>query len=110
MGGLYTGGAYTWTIFCASVIVINKNINSDKQVGLYSGGLILGWAYIWNEVSVSTCGRLIHRGIIFGGGLYSEVYGNCIYSNCQMVWSDTIKCLSRIWRHRQIFKSLSVKY
>jgi hypothetical protein len=34
------------------VIVIN---NSDKQVGLYSGG-----AYIWNEVSVSTCGGLIH--------------------------------------------------
>ena len=50
------------------VIVIN---NSDKQVGLYSGGLIFGGgAYIWNEVSVSTCGGLIH-----GGGLYSEVYG-----------------------------------
>jgi hypothetical protein len=46
------------------VIVIN---NSDKQVGLYSGGLIFGGgAYIWNEVSVSTCGGLIH-----GGGLYS---------------------------------------
>ena len=32
------------------IIVIN---NSDKQVGLYSGGLILGGggAYIWNEVS-----------------------------------------------------------
>jgi hypothetical protein len=26
-------------------------------VGLYSGG-----AYIWNEVSVSTCGGLIHEG------------------------------------------------
>jgi hypothetical protein len=37
--------------------------NSDKQVGLYSGGLILGGgAYIWNEVSVSTCGGLIHGG------------------------------------------------
>ena len=47
--------------------------NSDKQVGLYSGG----GAYIWNEVSVSTCGGLIHGGgwLIFGGGLYSEVYG-----------------------------------
>jgi hypothetical protein len=62
------------------VIVIN---NSDKQVGLYSGGLIFGGgAYISNEVSVSTCGGLIHRGgVIFGGaynrggGLYSEVYG-----------------------------------
>jgi hypothetical protein len=30
--GLYTGGAYTWTIFCVSVIVINKYSNSDKQV------------------------------------------------------------------------------
>ena len=33
-------------------------------MGLYSGG-----AYIWNEVSVSTCGGLIHGGgLIFGGG------------------------------------------
>ena len=31
-------------------------------MGLYSGG-----AYIWNEVSVSTCGGLIH-----GGGAYSR--------------------------------------
>jgi hypothetical protein len=54
------------------VIVIN---NSDKQVGLYSGGLIFGGggAYIWNEVSISTCGGLIHGeayifgGLIFGG-------------------------------------------
>jgi hypothetical protein len=32
-GGLiYGGGAYTWTIFCVSVIiVINKYSNSDKQ-------------------------------------------------------------------------------
>ena len=32
--GLYKGGggAYTWTIFCVSVIVINKYSNSDKQV------------------------------------------------------------------------------
>ena len=41
--------------------------NSDKQVGLHSGGG--DRACIWNEVSVSTCGGLIHR------GLYSEVYG-----------------------------------
>ena len=108
---------YTWTIFCVSVIVINKYSNCDKQVlnkhtiviiainsgnsidmrylwvivinnsdtqvGLYSGGLIFGWAYIrgggaysWNEVSVSTCGGLIHGGLILGGGgLYLEVYG-----------------------------------
>jgi hypothetical protein len=26
------GGGYTWTIVCASVIVINKYSNSDKQV------------------------------------------------------------------------------
>ena len=49
------------------VIVIN---NSDKHVGLYSGGLIFGGGgYIWNEVSLSTCGGLIHGGgLIFGGG------------------------------------------
>ena len=49
------------------VIVIN---NSDKQVGLYSGGLIFrgGGAYIWNEVSVSTCGGRIHGGLYSGGG------------------------------------------
>jgi hypothetical protein len=32
-------------------------------VGLYSGG----GAYIWNEVSGSTWGGLIHGGLIFGG-------------------------------------------
>jgi hypothetical protein len=60
--------------------VINSG-NSDKQVGLYPGGLIFGGgayirggAYIWNEASVSTCGELRHGGLIFGG-LYSEVYG-----------------------------------
>ena len=37
--------------------------------GLYSGGLIFWGAYIWNEVSVSTCGGLIYMG--GGGGLYS---------------------------------------
>jgi hypothetical protein len=32
-GGLiYGGGAYTWTIFCVSVIVVNKYSNSDNQV------------------------------------------------------------------------------
>ena len=38
-------------------------------MGLYSGG-----AYIWNEVSVSTCGGLIHGGgaYIRGGGAYSR--------------------------------------
>jgi hypothetical protein len=38
-------------------------------VGLYSG---VG-AYIWNEVSVSTCSGLIHGGAyIRGGGAYSR--------------------------------------
>jgi hypothetical protein len=63
-GANIRGGAYTWTIFCVSVIVINGYHNSDKQalsiviiviiivvivinnsdkqVGLYSGGLIFG--------------------------------------------------------------------
>ena len=38
---------------------------------LYLGGLIFfgAGAYIRNEVSVSTCGGLIHRELIFGGGL-----------------------------------------
>ena len=51
------------------------------------GGIIFGWAYIWNEVSVGTCGGLIHGrmglymgggdfytcgGLIFGGGLIVE--------------------------------------
>ena len=91
--GLYTGGgAYTWTIFCVSNKQVRHKQVSHKQenkhvlssdywayinsgdlysVGLYSGGLIFGGggAYIWNEVSVSTCGGLIHGGLIFGGGL-----------------------------------------
>ena len=38
--------------------------------GLYSGGLIFGWAYIWNEESVSICGGLIFgSAYIRGGGL-----------------------------------------
>jgi hypothetical protein len=60
--------------------------NSDKQVGLYSGGLIFGGrAYIWNEVSVSRCGGLIHGGgaYIRGGGLYSEVHGMKSINNSQ---------------------------
>ena len=88
-GGLIYGWAYTWTIFCVSNKQVRHKPVSHKQenkhvlssdywayinwgtyirgayirVGLYSGG----GAYIWNEVSVSTCGGLI-RG---GGGLYS---------------------------------------
>jgi hypothetical protein len=58
-------------------MVINKW--AYIRVGLYSGGLIFGGAYIWNEVSVSTCGGLIHGGGLYlggayiQGGLYSEV-------------------------------------
>ena len=48
--------------------------NSDKQVGLYSGG---GGAYIWNEVSVSTRGGLIHG----GGGAYSRRFTVADQSN-----------------------------
>jgi hypothetical protein len=29
---------------------------------ILGGGAIFGGAYIWNEVSVSTCGGLIHEG------------------------------------------------
>jgi hypothetical protein len=91
-GGLIYGGAYTWAIFCVSNKQVRHKQVSHKQenkhvlscdywayinrgtyirwayirVGLYSGG----GAFIWNEVSVSTCGGLIHGGgLIFGGGL-----------------------------------------
>jgi hypothetical protein len=57
------------TVAIVIKIVINKW--AYIQVGLYSrrGGLIFaeGGAYIWNEVSISTCGGLIQ------GGLYSEI-------------------------------------
>ena len=65
------------TVAIVIKIVINKW--AYIQVGLYSrrGGLIFaeggayicggGEAYIWNEVSISTCGGLIQ------GGLYSEI-------------------------------------
>ena len=88
--GLYTGGgAYTWTIFCVSNKQVRHKQVSHKQEnkhilssdywaytnsgdlysgGLYSGVLIFGGAYIWNEMSVSTCGGLIHG----GGGAYSR--------------------------------------
>ena len=59
--------------------------NSDKQVGLYSGGLIFrGGAYIWTEVSVSSCGGLIQY---TGELIYSEVYGiqNHI-TNCRRLY------------------------
>ena len=90
-GGLIYGWAYTWTIFCVSNKQVrhkqfghkqgNKRVLSSDywayinwgtyiRVGLYSGGLIFGGgAYIWNEVSVSTCGGLIHGG---EGGAYSR--------------------------------------
>ena len=44
--------------------------------GLYSGGLIFGGgAYIWNEVSISTCCGLIF-GVWGGGGL---IFGGLPY-------------------------------
>jgi hypothetical protein len=45
---------------------------------LIFGGLIFGWAYIrggayiWNEVSVSTCGGVIHGGGAYIRGDYSR--------------------------------------
>jgi hypothetical protein len=77
-GGLKYGWAYTWTIFCVS----NKQVR-HKQVGHKQGnkrvlrsdywayinwGTYIRGAYIWNDVSVSTCGGLLHGGLIFGGG------------------------------------------
>ena len=89
-GGLIYGWAYTWTIFCVSNKQVRNKQVSHKQgnkrvlssdywayinwgtyirgayirVSLYSGRAL----YIWNDVSVSTCGGLIHGGLIFGGG------------------------------------------
>ena len=92
-GGLIYGGggAYTWTIFCVSNKQVRHKQVSHKQenkrvlssdywayinlgdlytMGLYLGGLIFGGgAYIWNEVSVSTCGGLIHGWAYIRGGL-----------------------------------------
>ena len=43
-------------------------------MGLYTGGLIHGWAYIRNGESVSKLAGLYTWGL-YSGGLYSEVYG-----------------------------------
>jgi hypothetical protein len=52
--------------------------NSDKKVlciviivviVINKWAYIRGWAYIWNEVSVSTCGGLIHGGAYIRQGL-----------------------------------------
>ena len=90
-GGLIYGWAYTWTIFCVSNKQVRHKQFSHKQgnkhvlssdywayinwgtyirgayirVGLYWGG----GAYIWNDVSVSTSGGLIHGGGLYSGGL-----------------------------------------
>jgi hypothetical protein len=47
--------------------------NNVLCMGLNSGDLYSGGgAYIWNEVSVSTCGGLIRGGLIFGGLSYTS--------------------------------------
>ena len=71
-GGLYTGGGL---IFWGAYIWNEVSVSTCG--GLIHGGLIFWGAYIWNEVSVSTCGGLIHGGLIFWGayilgGLYLE--------------------------------------
>ena len=72
-------GAYTCTIFCVS----NKQVRHKVKLifgglifrGLIFGGLIFGGgAYIWNKVSVSTCGGLVHGGLIFGGLISGGAY------------------------------------
>ena len=84
-GGLIYGWAYTWTIFCVSNKQVrhkqvshkqgNKRVFSSDYWAYINWGTCIrgayirgGGAYIWNEVSVSTCGGLIHGGLIFGGG------------------------------------------
>ena len=113
-------------MFCVSVIVINKysnsdkqvlnkntaiiivvnSGNSDKQVSLYSGGAyIRGGTYIWNEVSVSTCGGLIHGGAyIRGGGLIFGGLRHTFFSIVLLVFSiiESVKCFS--------YKSISLSW
>ena len=101
-GGLIYGWAYTWTIFCVSNIKQvrhkqvghkqgNKRVLSSDywayinwgtyiRVGLYSGRLIFGMAYIWNDVSVSTCAMwwaYTRGGLYSGGGAYSRRFTVC---------------------------------
>ena len=55
--------------------------NSDKQVGLYSGGLIFffgGGIIFGMRLALVHVVGLYTGGLIFGGGLYSEVYGSLI--------------------------------
>jgi hypothetical protein len=110
-GGLISGWAYTWTIFCVSNKQVRHKQVSHKQgnkrvlssdywayinwgiyirVGLYSGG----GAYIWNDVSISTCGGLIHGGLIFGGGAYSRRF---------TVYNRYCHVYSRLWVNIKIF-------
>ena len=93
--GLIQGWAYTWTIFCVSNKQVshkqeNKHVLSSDywaykiiRVGLYSGG----GAYIWNEVSVSTCGGLTR-------GAYSRrftVYTQSNITSISLVYRFTVK-------------------
>ena len=89
--GLYTGGGgYTCTIFCVSVILINKYSNSDKQVLnkhtiviiAINRGNSIDMRYLWVIVINNSDKQvgLYSGGLIFGGGgggggLYWEVYG-----------------------------------
>ena len=59
--GLYSGGG---------AYIRGGGLYSGGGGLIFGGGLYSGGAYIWNEVSVSTCGGLIHGGgLIFRGGL-----------------------------------------
>ena len=99
-GGLIYGWAYTWTIFCVSNKQVrhkqvshkqgNKRVLSSEYITglILIGGLIFGWAYIRggayirNEVSVSTCGGLIHGGL-YSGGL---IVGGLRYTRIFMIY------------------------
>jgi hypothetical protein len=63
---------------------------------LYSDGLIFGGgAYIWNDVSVSTCGGLIHGGGLIFGGAYSRRFTVCHVEGWRLrIILDTIY---RLW-------------
>ena len=76
-------------------------------MGLYSGGLLFGGAaYIWNEVSVSTCGGFIHGGLIFGGG--GLIVGGLLYINTSGNWKNEKLCGNTTPEDRSIFTQFQV--
>jgi hypothetical protein len=99
-GGLYTRGAYTWTIFCVYKQVGHKQVShkqENKHVLSSVTGLILIWGTYIRCMCVCVlysgglyleCGERLHMwwaytwgGLIFGGGL---IVGGLRYNPCNL--------------------------